>query len=508
MLKEHAQEAQSQIQALCAYLTNNNLASSETTPIFSSIQAKLTSEITSLVTTSGETIGCYHMLLMAINRSSDYSKIIHGIALMPTLEPVHVIHTLQNALSSMNLFRGNTIIQLDSIDQVIQKQWIMTDRQWLQDNMLCLLSNAIKFSSNGTAKIRVYLTSYPCSDAQSSAKPQAPAERMEGEETKEEMVTTDKIEGNLSHMEENNRIKTANVIAKFPLPPALPPPPPKVGQPMLRFEVVDEGIGIAPNECQTIFEAPDFTSEERKKQGGAGIGLYCLAERVKVLGGQFGVQSMQYEPHHGSLFWFTMPYTIAPLPLQSNTSDTHEKQHTMTYTATKSSTRLLVVDDSLPILKMLRNMLSKQGNYTIDTAKHGLEAVNKVKAALDKMGNMSKIEKQEGKGINNYKEEAQENKKPFDVILMDLQMPVMDGLEAIRHIRSLEQAQDQKARDPHRHLIIAMSANSDSATIQQAYAQGCDQFIPKPVNALTLQQLLAPLGYYPISLSQSSPSSS
>lgn len=149
--------------------------------------------------------------------------------------------------------------------------------------------------------------------------------------------------------------------------------------------------------------------------------------------------------------------------------------------------RILVVDDSLPILRMLRNMLEKQG-YIVDTAKDGVEAVSIVRRSMIGLNETEefKIECKEG-SLNQVK---------YDCVLMDLQMPIMDGFEAVKQIRSLEvhlrsPTKQQNISNKYAHqLIIAMSANADSETVKQAFDAGVDQFIPKPVNLTALKNLL------------------
>ncbi len=106
--------------------------------------------------------------------------------------------------------------QVDVHEQPLDfRPMIKTDRQWLQDNILCLLSNAIKFSS-GTMKVRVYHTVFPSADAYND-------NPLYGEEM--------------------------------------------AGKEMLRIEVRDEGMGMGAKECESIFEAPDFASQQRKQEG-------------------------------------------------------------------------------------------------------------------------------------------------------------------------------------------------------------------------------------------------
>jgi CheY-like chemotaxis protein len=420
------------------------------------------------------------LLLMTINRSADYAKIIHSIPLIPNFETVHFLEILQCCVTSLNELNGSDLIQVEYIDARVGTV-TYTDRQWLQDNLLCLITNAIKYSSKSFVRVRVLLSFFPSLDALASA-----------QDYSEEMT----------------------------------------GHEMIRFDVEDCGVGV--HNIQSIFEAPDFVAHQRK-QGGAGIGLYCLSHRIFQLRGEYGVTSSQDVDFHGSTFWFTIPLIVEDLPPTKNSipftkafsssplsekSMTPSIQSISTYcTHSKTSPeksfyspfqtkpsaspkdkltteqfvtkdafprdikqeetfaqKILVVDDSLPILKMVSTMLQKEG-YHVDTAKNGQQAVNIIHTSLEET-----------------------NRIHYRCILMDLQMPVMDGFHAIRLIREYEAGFTERLKYrknptkstnvPVHHLIVAMSANSDNNTVAAAYEAGCDKFIPKPISLSTFLGIL------------------
>jgi CheY-like chemotaxis protein len=121
--------------------------------------------------------------------------------------------------------------------------------------------------------------------------------------------------------------------------------------------------------------------------------------------------------------------------------------------------RILLADDSPPILKMTSSMLKKLG-HQVTLAENGAIAVK----------HFEENKSTEGRRVY------------FDLILIDLQMPVMDGLEAIKRIRALEQDSDRDHRKEHsmQHKIIGLSANDDEETCQQALQAGADAFLAKP----------------------------
>jgi CheY-like chemotaxis protein len=134
--------------------------------------------------------------------------------------------------------------------------------------------------------------------------------------------------------------------------------------------------------------------------------------------------------------------------------------------------RLLVIDDSLPILKMLKLMLEKDG-YEVITAVNGLEAVQCFHTFMEEKVN------------SQY-----HSHQSFDAILMDIQMPVMGGIEAIRQIRESEKFSHPLLHLFPHHLIVAMSAGSDDEILEAIYKAGADEFLSKPFNLQSFKKIL------------------
>ena len=139
----------------------------------------------------------------------------------------------------------------------------------------------------------------------------------------------------------------------------------------------------------------------------------------------------------------------------------------------RSCWNILLVDDSPTIVKMVCLMLRHQG-HTVSTAENG-------EAALQQL-----------------ERQWQSQQKGYDVILMDLQMPVMDGVETTRRIRLLERDGSSYLQATHQ-FILAMSANSDDETMQAVLAVGADDFITKPfVLDLFVRKVTTYLAQHPL----------
>lgn len=287
----------------------------------------------------------------------------------------------------------------------------------------------------------------------------------------------------------------------------------------LRFEVEDTGIGISEDSMKTLFNP---FKQTQRLAGGTGLGLYSLAKRIEALKGSYGV-SHRRDRRQGTLFWFTIPYrpdtsevkmaTDDPSYLSdvalSSGSDQHQTVMIQAQNAAKDATELpgrndyiregsaeltksmklkrtfsiLIADDSATVLKMTSAMLRKHG-YEISTAENGAIAVNVIKNKFQEVQSQS------------HDDEHNHDRDNFDVVLMDLQMPVMDGLEAVKRIRSMEKNLGRESSSPRgqRSLkIIGVSANSDHETMEEAFKAGIDAFLPKPFNINSFEKTLTQL---------------
>ncbi|HLA36357.1 MAG TPA: ATP-binding protein [Rhodocyclaceae bacterium] len=215
------------------------------------------------------------------------------------------------------------------------------------------------------------------------------------------------------------------------------------GKIRLHFSVRDTGIGIPPDRQASIFEAfEQADASTTRRFGGTGLGLSICRQLVKLMNGEIGLVS---EPGKGSDFWFTAGFDVA------QTSPMLTAAAAETASPLTPTTRILVVDDNPVNKQVLLGMLRRLGASTVVLASDGGEAVNR--ATLD---------------------------AAFDFILMDTQMPVMDGLEATRRLRA----------SGNRSRIIGVSAGAMEEERQAALASGMDDYLLKPVSMTALRTAL------------------
>jgi len=220
---------------------------------------------------------------------------------------------------------------------------------------------------------------------------------------------------------------------------------------LLRFEVCDNGIGLTEEEQARLFQSfQQADSSTTRAYGGTGLGLAICKQLAHLMGGDVGVDST---PGAGSCFWFTarvgkldaLPEPAPqPLPRPAGALEEHD--------ASVRGARILLVEDNTFNQQIALEMLEGAG-AAVCLAGNGLEALDLLRKAQ------------------------------FDLVLMDVQMPVMDGLEATRRIRQDAQLKDLR--------VIAMTANATSADRARCMEAGMDDFLPKPIQPLVLFQTVA-----------------
>ena len=214
----------------------------------------------------------------------------------------------------------------------------------------------------------------------------------------------------------------------------------------IRFEISDTGIGIDLQAQDRLFE--DFTQADRsitRLYGGTGLGLAICKELVDLMGGQIGVKS---QIGKGSTFWFTVPFKQQENVLSGEA--VNELPYAPPLTGKKLN--ILLVEDNQINQEVMYGLLKLLGD-DITIASNGEEAIQTFE------------------------------KQKFDLILMDLNMPVLDGLSATEIIRKL----------PNGHIpIIAVTANTFAADKENFLQHGITQVLNKPIDKITLEQTLLP----------------
>lgn len=217
----------------------------------------------------------------------------------------------------------------------------------------------------------------------------------------------------------------------------------------LRFAITDTGIGISPENQKTIFES--FTQADTsttRKHGGTGLGTAISKRLVKLMHGEIGVSS---DIGKGSTFWFTTVLENCPEELTANLNG--ESGYLEGQDMENQSGHILIVEDYPTNREIAKNHLKSAG-YTFDLAKNGKEALELTRL------------------------------KTFDLILMDVQMPIMDGYEATRRIRA-------EATPNAAIPILATTANAYRQDQEECLNAGMDKVVTKPLRKKTLLGTIA-----------------
>ena len=220
----------------------------------------------------------------------------------------------------------------------------------------------------------------------------------------------------------------------------------------IRFSVRDTGVGIAETAQARIFERYEQADTNTQSHyGGHGLGLSISRRLVTLMGGRMGVQSEQGK---GALFWFTLPLTAAASP--DATTTTSSRITTGTDKASEQTLRFLVADDH-PINRLLLTQLLKTHwkHAEVTEVQSGAQALKLIE------------------------------QEPFDMVLMDMVMPEMDGIDATQILR----------QHPHgKHLqVLGLTANINAQDLARFRAAGVNAIALKPFDATTLCNQIAQL---------------
>jgi CheY-like chemotaxis protein len=232
-----------------------------------------------------------------------------------------------------------------------------------------------------------------------------------------------------------------------------------MNSPMIVFQIVDTGIGIAPNDLQRLFQPfVQIDSALNRQYEGTGLGLALVKQIVELHGGQVSAES---EVGKGSCFTFALPYVPSqPIASKSKPTSTDLQDSLPRDVQPENAIAplILLAEDNEANIQTFISYLNAI-NYRVIVAKNGEEAVTLAKENFP------------------------------DIILMDVKMPIMDGLEATKQIR----------RDPNliNTPIIALTALAMEGDRDRCLAAGANEYLSKPIKlkqlATVIQQLLSSL---------------
>ncbi len=210
--------------------------------------------------------------------------------------------------------------------------------------------------------------------------------------------------------------------------------------PNVYFAVEDTGVGIPKNKLDSIFEK--FTQADAsvtRKFGGTGLGLAISQQLIDLMGGEVGVDSIEGE---GSTFWFTVPYGIAAS--DAKPVNMYDERLEKSETTISKAIKILAVDDHPVNQVFVQKLLKRLGFNDVDLAETGQEALDMI-------------------AVNDY-----------DIVLMDCQMPVLDGYEATKTLRMQE--------GEGRNLpVIALTANAMVGDKEKCINSGMSDYLSKPI---------------------------
>ena len=329
-------------------------------------------------------------LLTLVNDLIDLSRIEAG-QLEITCRPFNLQQTLEQVIEMIERGTDHKSVRLSLTSEPSMPQMVKGDQIRLQQVLVNLVANAVKFTESGGA-VSVTVATTPA---------------------------------------DNDRLVAA-------------------------FVVTDSGIGIDPDKLDMIFESfSQADSSITRRFGGSGLGLAISRKLVEAMGGTIQVKSI---PGKGSSFSFAIPLLNSSTE-PDNSSNTKAKPERTAAAEqnrlTGESKQVLLVDDSFENRELLR-LLLRTLSLKLDEAVNGQEA-------LDLFTTRS-----------------------YDLVLMDIQMPIMDGYTATRMIRKHEERSNLR-----KTTIIALTAHAYESDIQRCLEAGCDDHIAKPFKKQTLLDCLA-----------------
>lgn len=214
-------------------------------------------------------------------------------------------------------------------------------------------------------------------------------------------------------------------------------------EPTLYLAVEDSGVGIQKDKLDQIFEK--FTQADTsvtRKYGGTGLGLAITQQLVELMGGEIGVDSLEGQ---GSTFWFNIPLKEAGV--NDVLVNLYDEKHGISGIDLSKDLRILAVDDHPVNQTFAKKLLKKLGFIYVDLAENGQQALDKIAA------------------------------NTYDIVLMDCQMPELDGYQATMKLRERE-------KQTGSHLpVIALTANAMVGDREKCLKAGMDDYLSKPIKS-------------------------
>ncbi len=382
-------------------------------------------------------------LLTVINDILDFSKIEAGkLELVPASFALR--ESLKDTLRPFAVRAQQKGLRLTwSISPEVPDQ-LVGDVGRLRQILVNLVSNAIKFTEHGAILVNVRLEDFTAERAESAEK-----EREKQEGTEADMRSS---ADSPSYLSSCSALSASSAVRSFC---------------WLHFEVTDTGIGVPAEKQRVIFEPfEQVEGGDNRRYGGTGLGLAIASQLVSLMGGHLEVESPVQEEstrHRGpgSRFHFSarfalVPGAVAPVSAEPTEVASNDRPETAPSISEERPVRVLLAEDNIVNQRLAVRILEKRGHSAV-VACNGKEAV----ALLER--------------------------EPFDLVLMDLEMPEMSGFEATAAIRASE-------RETGRHIpILALTAHAMKGDRERCLAAGMDGYVAKPIQARELYQAIAEL---------------